>query len=127
MPLTRIALRAGKPAEYRKALTDSIQRSLVDTFDVPKDDIFMLITEHEAGNFVYDKQYLNVQRSDDLVLIQISLNNTRTLEQKKALYKRMADELAESPGLRREDVFINLVEVLKENWSFGNGIAQYAL
>jgi phenylpyruvate tautomerase PptA (4-oxalocrotonate tautomerase family) len=127
MPLTRIALRAGKPAEYRKALTDSIQRSLVDTFNVPKDDIFMLITEHEAGNFVYDNQYLNIERSDDLVLIQITLNNTRTLEQKKALYKRMADELAESPGLRREDVFISLVEVLKENWSFGNGIAQYAV
>ncbi|WNC92833.1 tautomerase family protein [Paraburkholderia sp. FT54] len=127
MPLTRIALRAGKPAEYRKALTESIQRSLVDTFNVPKDDIFMLITEHEAGNFVYDNQYLNVERSDDLVMIQITLNNTRTLEMKKALYKRMADELAESPGLRREDVLINLVEVLKENWSFGNGIAQYAL
>ncbi|MDI7047285.1 tautomerase family protein, partial [Escherichia coli] len=121
MPLTRIALRAGKPAQYRKALQDSIQRSLVDTFNVPKDDIFMLITEHDAGNFVYDKQYLNVERSDDLVIIQITLNNTRTLEQKKALYQRMADELAESPGLRREDVFINLVEVLKENWSFGNG------
>ncbi|MGB8419325.1 tautomerase family protein [Paraburkholderia sp.] len=127
MPLTRIALRAGKPAEYRKALTDSIQRSLVDTCNVPKDDIFMLITEHEAGNFVYDKQYLNIERSDDLVVIQITFNNTRTLEQKKALYKCMADELAESPGLRREDVFINLVEVLKENWSFGNGIAQYAV
>ncbi|MFM0551367.1 tautomerase family protein [Paraburkholderia sediminicola] len=127
MPLTRIALRAGKPVEYRKAVTESIQRSLVDTFNVPKDDIFMLITEHEAGNFVYDNQYLNVERSDDLVIIQITLNNTRTLEMKKALYKRMADELAESPGLRREDVFINLVEVLKENWSFGNGIAQYAL
>ena len=127
MPLTRIALRAGKSAEYRKAVTQSIQRSLVDTFNVPKDDIFMLITEHEAGNFVYDDQYLNVQRSDDLVIIQITLNNTRTLEMKKALYKRMADELAESPGLRREDVFFNLVEVLKENWSFGNGIAQYAL
>jgi phenylpyruvate tautomerase PptA (4-oxalocrotonate tautomerase family) len=127
MPLTRIALRTGKSVEYRKALTDSIQRSLVATFNVPKDDIFMLITEHDAGNFVYDNQYLNVERSDDLVMIQITLNNTRTLEQKKALYKRMADELAESPGLRREDVLINLVEVLKENWSFGNGIAQYAL
>ncbi|CAB3801707.1 hypothetical protein LMG28614_05469 [Paraburkholderia ultramafica] len=127
MPLTRIALRAGKPSEYRKALTESIQRSLVETFNVPKDDIFMLITEHEAGNFVYDRQYLNVGRSDDLVLIQITLNNTRTLDQKKTLYKRMADELAKSPGLRREDVFISLVEVEKENWSFGNGIAQYAV
>ncbi|WP_345815477.1 tautomerase family protein [Paraburkholderia sp. PREW-6R] len=127
MPLTRIALRAGKSDEYRKALTESIQRSLVDTFNVPKDDIFMLLTEHSASNFVYDHQYLNVQRSDELVMIQITLNNTRTLEQKKALYERMANELAESPGLRREDVLINLVEVLKENWSFGNGIAQYAL
>jgi phenylpyruvate tautomerase PptA (4-oxalocrotonate tautomerase family) len=127
MPMTRIALRAGKSDEYRHALTQSIQRALVDTFNVPKDDIFMLITEHDASNFVYDNQYLNVQRSDDLVMIQITLNNTRTLEMKKALYKRMADELAESPGLRREDVLINLVEVLKENWSFGNGIAQYAL
>ncbi len=127
MPLTRIALRAGKPAEYRKALTDSIQRALVGTFNVPKDDIFMLINEHEPDNFVYDNQYLNVQRTDDLVMIQVTLNNTRTLEQKKALYKRMVDELHESPGLRREDVLINLVEVLKENWSFGNGIAQYAL
>ena len=127
MPITRIALRAGKPVEYRKALTDSIQRALVTTFNVPKDDVFMLISEHEAGNFVYDNQYLNVERTDDLVMIQITANNTRTLEQKKAFYQRLVDELHESPGLRREDVLISLVEVLKENWSFGNGIAHYAL
>ncbi|HYS64492.1 MAG TPA: tautomerase family protein [Paraburkholderia sp.] len=127
MPLTRIALRAGKPAEYRKALTDSIQRALVGTFNVPKDDIFMLLSEHDAGNLIYDRQYLNIERSDDFVAIQLTVSNTRTLEQKKALYKRIADELAESPGLRREDVFISLVEVDKENWSFGSGIAQYAV
>jgi phenylpyruvate tautomerase PptA (4-oxalocrotonate tautomerase family) len=127
MPLTRIALRAGKPAEYLKALTDSIQRALVGTFNVPKDDVFMLLSEHEAGNLIYDRQYLNIERSDDFVAIQLTVSNTRTLEQKKALYQRIADELAQSPGLRREDVFISLVEVDKENWSFGNGIAQYAL
>ncbi|MDR6411131.1 tautomerase family protein [Paraburkholderia sp. 22099] len=127
MPLTRIALRAGKPAEYRKALTDSIQRALVGTFNVPKDDVFMLLSEHEAGNLIYDRQYLNIERSDDFVAIQLTVSNTRTLEQKKALYQRIADELAQSPGLRREDVFISLVEVDKENWSFGNGIAQYAV
>lgn len=126
MPLTRIALRAGKPAEYRKALTEGIQRSLVETFNVPKDDLFVLITEHEAGNLIYDRQYLNIERSDDFVVIQLTVSNTRSIEQKKALYRRIADELAKSPGLRREDVFINLVEVEKENWSFGNGIAQYA-
>ncbi|MET3231121.1 UNVERIFIED_ORG: phenylpyruvate tautomerase PptA (4-oxalocrotonate tautomerase family) [Burkholderia sp. 1263] len=127
MPLTRIALRAGKPAEYRKALTDSIQRALVGTFNVPKDDVFMLLSEHEAGNLIYDRQYLNIERSDDFVAIQLTVSNTRTLEQKKALYQRIADELAQSPGLRREDVFISLVEVDRENWSFGNGIAQYAV
>jgi 4-oxalocrotonate tautomerase len=127
MPLTRISLRAGKPAEYRKALTNGIQRSLVDIFNVPKDDIFMLITEHEASNLIYDRQYLGIERSDDFVAIQLAVTNSRTLEQKKALYQRIVDELAESPGVRREDVFINLVEVAKENWSFGNGIAQYAV
>ena len=127
MPLTRISLRAGQSAEYRKALIEGIQRSLVEIFNVPKDDIFMLITEHEAANLIYDRQYLNIERSDDFVAIQLAVTNSRTLEQKKALYKRIVDELAESPGVRREDVFINLVEVAKENWSFGNGIAQYAL
>lgn len=127
MPLTRISLRAGKSAEYRKALTETIQRSLEGSFNVPKNDMFMLITEHDASNFIYDRQYMNIDRSDDFVVIQLTVSNTRSLEQKQALYKRLVDELAESPGLRREDVFINLVEVAKENWSFGNGIAQYAL
>ncbi|CAH2796945.1 MAG: YusQ-like protein [uncultured Paraburkholderia sp.] len=123
MPITRIALRAGKPAEYRKAVSDSIQRALVATVNVPKDDIFMSINEYDASNFIYDNQYLGVERTDDLVIVQITVNNTRTLEQKKTLYKRMV----ESPGLRREDVLINLVDVLKENWSFGNEVAHYAL
>ncbi|MDR6386232.1 tautomerase family protein [Paraburkholderia caribensis] len=127
MPFTRIALRAGKPAAYRQALTQGIQRALIAEFNVPEDDIFMVITEHDDSNIVYDRSYLGIARSDDLVLIQLTVTNSRTQEQKKALFKRIADNLAEHPGVRREDVFINLVEVLKENWSFGNGIAQYAL
>jgi 4-oxalocrotonate tautomerase len=126
MPFTRIAVRAGKPAAYRKALTQGIYESMREVFNVPEDDIFMVVSEHDADNFVYSKDYLGIQRSDDLVLIQITANNTRTVEMKQALYKRIAERLAESPGVRPEDVFVNLVEVPKENWSFGNGIAQYA-
>src|ERR1700722_7585891 len=126
MPFTRIAVRAGKPAAYRKALTQGIQRSLIEVFNVPEDDMFMCVAEHDEGNFFYGKHYLDINRSDDLVLIQITANNTRTVELKKALYKRIAEHLAESPGVRPEDVFVNLVDVPKENWSFGNGIAQYA-
>jgi phenylpyruvate tautomerase PptA (4-oxalocrotonate tautomerase family) len=97
-----------------------------ETFDVPHDNEFMTLTEHEAANFRYDPSYLGVSRTDDLVFIQITANDTRTLEQKKALFARIADLLGEGAGLRREDVFINLVEVAKENWSLGMGIAQYA-
>jgi len=97
-----------------------------ETFSVPEDDQFMAMTEHEAANFRYGTSYLGVARSDDLVFVQITANNTRTLEQKKALFRRIAELLGERPGIRPEDVFVSLVEVEKENWSLGNGLAQYA-
>ena len=126
MPLTHISLRAGKPEGYRQAIFDGVYRAMRETFNVPEDDQFMTITEHNAANLRYGASYLDVARSDDLVLIQITANNTRTLEQKKALFRRIAELLGESPGIRPEDVFVNLVEVVKENWSFGHGLAQYA-
>ncbi len=97
-----------------------------ETFNVPEDDQFMTIREHDAANFRYGASYLGIARSDDLVLIQISAMNTRTLEQKKALFGRIAELLGESPGIRPEDVFVNVLEGAKENWSLGQGLAQYA-
>jgi phenylpyruvate tautomerase PptA (4-oxalocrotonate tautomerase family) len=126
MPLVHVSLRAGKPPAYRQAVFDGVYRALRETFNVPEDDQFMTLTEHEAADFRYGTQYLDVARSDDLVFIQITASNTRTIEQKKALFKRIANLLQETPGLRPEDVFVNLVEVQKENWSMGNGLAQYA-
>ncbi|ESJ16204.1 4-oxalocrotonate tautomerase [Cupriavidus sp. HPC(L)] len=126
MPLVHIAMRAGKPDAYRQAIFDSVYRALRETFNVPEDDQFMTITEHEPANFRYGASYLGVARSDDLVFIQITANNTRTLEQKKALFRRTADLLGDRPGIRPEDVFVSLVEVAKENWSLGHGLAQYA-
>jgi len=125
MPLVRIDLRRGKSAAYKKAICDAVYRAMTETFTVPKDDRFMIVNEHEAENFIHAESYLGITYSDDLVIIQITANDTRTTAQKQAFFARVADLLAESPGLRREDVFINLVEVKKENWSFGNGIAQY--
>lgn len=126
MPLIHISLRAGKSKAYRHAIFDSLYHAMRDTFSVPEDDQFMTIREHEAANFRYGASYLGIQRSDDLVFIQISAMNTRTVEQKKALFRRIADLLGESPGIRPEDVFVNLIEGAKENWSLGNGLAQYA-
>jgi phenylpyruvate tautomerase PptA (4-oxalocrotonate tautomerase family) len=126
MPLSRIALRRGKPPQYRKAIMDGLYAAMRETFNVPEDDRFMLLTQHEADEFHYGKHYLDIARSDDVVLIQLTVSNTRTVEQKKALFAAIAKKLGENPGVRPEDVFINLVEVAKENWSFGNGVAQYA-
>jgi 4-oxalocrotonate tautomerase len=126
MPLTHISLRAGKPEAYRQAIFDSLSRALHETYTVPADNQFMTMREHEAADFRFSATYLGIARSEDIVFIQITANNTRTVEQKKALFKRIAELLGDKPGIRPEDVFVNLVEVEKENWSLGNGIAQYA-
>jgi len=126
MPLIHISLRRGKPATYRQAIVEGVYQALRETFNVPPDNRFMTITEHDEDNFTYGKSYLGVERSDDLVFIQLTVNNTRTVDQKKALYRSITERLSTSPGLRTEDVFIGLVEVLPENWSLGHGLAQYA-
>jgi 4-oxalocrotonate tautomerase len=126
MPLVRIELVAGKPESYLQKASDAVHRALVDTVSVPPQDRFQLITQHVRSHFVYDPAYLNIQRSDDLIMIQITLNQGRTLEMKKALYKKIVELLQQELNLRKEDVLVNLVEVTKENWSFGNGEAQYA-
>jgi phenylpyruvate tautomerase PptA (4-oxalocrotonate tautomerase family) len=125
MPLVRIDLRKGKSDADRQEVGRIVHEALV-SVGVPKDDRFQVIAEHEAANFVFDPDYLGIHRTDELVMIQVTWNEGRTLEQKTALYKAIADGLAAKLGLRREDVLINLVEVRRENWSFGHGVAQYA-
>ena len=127
MPLVRIALRAGTPPADQRMIADGVHQALVETISVPAADRFQLISEYAAGNLIYDPSYLNISRTDQLVILQITISLGRTAEQKRALYRRIVELLAERPGIRPEDVFINLVEVAKENWSFGQGIAQYAL
>jgi phenylpyruvate tautomerase PptA (4-oxalocrotonate tautomerase family) len=125
MPLLHIALRAGKPEAYRRAIFDSLYRAMRDALSVPENDQFMTITEHDAANFRYGA-YLGPGRSNDLVYIQITLFNTLTAEEKKALFRRIAELLGESPGIRPEDVFVNVLESAKDNWSLGQGLAHFA-
>jgi 4-oxalocrotonate tautomerase len=126
MPFVRIDLRKGKDAAYRQEIGRVVYEALVGV-GVPTNDRFQVIAEHEAENFLFDADYLGIHRTEELVIIQITWNEGRSTEQKKALYKAIADGLHSVVALRHEDVFINLVEVKKENWSFGNGEAQYAL
>ncbi len=126
MPITRVALRRGKSAEYKRAILDGVYAALRETFNVPEDDRFMLIDEYDAENILHSYHYPSLPHSDDLLIIQLTVSNTRTIEQKKALYATLVEKLAQNPGVRQEDVLVNLVEVAKENWSFGIGVAQYA-
>jgi 4-oxalocrotonate tautomerase len=126
MPLVRIDLPKGKTADHAKAISQGVQAALVETFNVPKDDLFQVISSGPDTQIVHAPSYLGLQYSDDLTLIQLTVSDTRTIEQKKRLFATIAENLARSPGLRPDDIFINLVEVKKENWSFGRGIAQYA-
>jgi phenylpyruvate tautomerase PptA (4-oxalocrotonate tautomerase family) len=126
MPLARIDIPAGKSDDYRTTVGDIVYEAMVSTLNAPKDDRFQVISERGPNELIADPNYLGISRSKDCLFIQLTLNEGRTVEQKKAFYKAVADGLHERLKLRREDVFINLVEVKKENWSFGNGIAQYA-
>ncbi len=126
MPLVRIDLIEGKSSDYREAIGTVIYEAMVKTLNVPKNDRFQVISEHSAAELIIDPTYLGIERTGDCIMIQITLSEGRTVELKQQFYKAVVDGLHERLGLRREDVLINLVEVKKENWSFGNGIAQYA-
>ncbi|MGC2776566.1 MAG: tautomerase family protein [Bradyrhizobium sp.] len=99
---------------------------MIKVINVPADDKIQIITEHAADEFNFASAYLGVTYSPGIVFIQITLNAGRSVDLKKACYKQIADDLYAQLGVRKEDVFINLIEVAKENWSFGNGVAQYA-
>jgi len=127
MPLVRISLLVGQPDAHKKKVAEAIHRALVETINIPAEDRFQVITEHAKADFIYDAQYLGIQRSDSLVMVQITISTGRSVDIKKLLFKRIAELLRHEAGLRREDVLVNLIEVAKENWSFGNGIAQYVV
>ena len=125
MPLVRIDIIKGRTAAQRRRLGDAVHRALVEALGIPAQDRFQVITEHEANELVYDRNYLGIPRTDGIVMIQITMSVGRPLEKKRRLYQRIAENLAYD-GVRPEDVLVNLVETAWENWSFGLGEASYA-
>ena len=121
MPLIHVAMRTGKSQAYRQAILDSLYQALREALDVPVDDQFMTLSEHTPGNFRHGGAY-GVERSEDVLYIDITVFNTRTPEQKKELFRRIADRLAESPGVRPQDVFVVIADAPKENRSVGHGL-----
>jgi 4-oxalocrotonate tautomerase len=95
--------------------------------NVPDDYFFQVVTEHIAGvGLVGPSMLLRIEHSKDLMSVQITCAEGRTVGQKKALYVSIVEKQSTAPGVRKEDVIINLVETKRENWSFGNGGAPFA-
>jgi phenylpyruvate tautomerase PptA (4-oxalocrotonate tautomerase family) len=126
MPLVRIDVLPGRTPEQLRAIADGVHRALIEAIGIPEADRFQVISQNTRDSLLFDPGYLGIRRTEEVVFVQITMSSGRTLEQKKALFAAIARNLATDPGVRPEDVFVNLVEVAKENWSFGNGIAQYA-
>ena len=125
MPLVRITLAAGRTEAERARIADAVHQALVATANVPADDRFQVVHEVPAGSLIWDARYLAQSRTPQVVFVEITLNAGRSVAVKKALYAAIAAGLGKAAGLRPDDVLINLVEVPRENWSFGGGVMSY--
>lgn len=125
MPLVRIDIAKNHPTGFGRAVGEIVYRAMLSEINVPADDKFQIISTHEADELNIPKSYLGIEYTPGIVFISVTLNAGRTTELKKKFYQRIADDLAAELKVRKQDVFISLVEVSKENWSFGNGEMQY--
>jgi 4-oxalocrotonate tautomerase len=127
MPLVRIDIDASASPEVLSTIRDIVYDAMTSTAKVPANDKFMVVSKHAADDLVFPREgYLGIKYTPGIIFIQITWNMGRTMDVKKAFYRKVTDEIHEKTGIRKEDVWINLVEVSPENWSFGNGEMQYA-
>jgi 4-oxalocrotonate tautomerase len=127
MPFVRINLSRDTSPEVARAISDVVYDSMTTIANVPQHDKFQVITRHAPDELIYPAEgYLGVQYSPNIVFIQVTWNAGRSVEVKKAFYRAVADGIHAKAGVRKEDVWINLVDVNREDWSFGNGEMQYA-
>jgi len=127
MPLVRVDLISGRSESQIAAIGNAIHRALIECLDVPERDHFQVITEHAPNRLIYDSAYLGVERTQGIVFVQVFLSAGRTTEQKQAFYARAANLLASEARVRPEDVTVVLTENTREDWSFGQGVAQYLM
>ena len=127
MPLVRISVDASGPAETRKTIASEVYESMRETISIPEGDRFILVASHSADEWFIDPNFPGMNRSEKYVLIHITLSRGRTVEQKQALYARIAERLHKAADIPSDDVMIVLSENNFEDWSFGKGQAQYVL
>ncbi|PKU25210.1 tautomerase family protein [Telmatospirillum siberiense] len=123
MPFTRVSLLAGKSPDYLAAVSDSLDRALVEGFEVPEKDRFAVIHQHRPEELIFDRTYRGGPRSDDFVLFHVTTGKARSDEAKRGFYRRLVERLAQAPGIRPEDVMVVIANSTFEDWSFASGIS----
>lgn len=124
MPFVSISLKTGKTQAFKTGVSQAVHHALMDAFNVPEDDLFQVISEYDAQNIIYPEQYLGIRHSSDIIYIRITAKRGRSVDMKKSLYRKIADNIEADTGHKQNDVFITITENAEENWSFGNGEAQ---
>lgn len=125
MPFVRIDTIQGRPEDEVTGIGLAVHRAMVECMNVPERDMFQVINEHAPNRLIYNPHYLDKNRSDGIVIVQIFLSAGRSLDQKKAFYARVAELLASEAGVQPDDATVMLVENTRADWSFGGGEAQY--
>lgn len=125
MPFTRISILKGKSPDQIRAIADGVHHALVEAFKAPLKDRFQIVEQRTAETLIYDKDYLGIERTDDLVVVHITAGRWRDTAQKQALYRIICERLSVDAQVRPEDVLVYLTLNDKDDWSFGNGIASY--
>jgi len=123
MPFSQISLLAGKSPDYLAAVLDSLDRALVECFEVPEKDRFAAIHQHQPGELIFDKTYRGGPRSENYIFFHITTGKARSAETKSRFYRRLVERLADAPGVRPEDVMVAIVNSTFEDWSFASGIS----
>ncbi|MFV0576993.1 MAG: tautomerase family protein [Vibrio sp.] len=122
MPLIQIHTLKKSP-EFIDQLSEHIHSTLMETWGIPADDCFQIFHQKEEHELRINPTIFGVNRSKDIILLHIT-STPRTKEMKLAFYSQLAKRLNEHLDVRTEDVFISIIENTREDWSFGNGLAQ---
>jgi 4-oxalocrotonate tautomerase len=127
MPLVRIDLSKSAPAERIRIASEAVYKAMIEVANVPVQDKFQVVTRHESDEIIYPQEgYLGMRYSPDLIIIQVTWVAGRSVDVKKRFFRSIADEIHERAKMRKEDIWISLVDSSREDWSFGNGEMQYA-
>jgi hypothetical protein len=124
VPLVRIDVQEGRTPEQLRRLADVVQEVMLEVFEAPDRDRYQIITVHPVGHIIAEDTNLGLERTDELVVLQI-FQQGRTDDHKRAAYARLAERLEIEVGLRPSDLIVSVVANERADWSFGLGRAQF--